>query len=83
MKTVTFYTKQNCPLCDEAKQLLYLLKDEFNFEFDEIDIYTNDQLLEQYQLMIPVVSIDGQDVDYGQINYDFLRQDFVNRYQKK
>ncbi|WP_226036006.1 glutaredoxin family protein [Aquibacillus saliphilus] len=83
MLQVNFYTKKNCPLCEDAKQLLYLLKDEFAFELNEIDIYTDDALLEKYQLMIPVVHVAGQDIDYGQINYDYIREEFIELNKSK
>nr|WP_077625290.1 glutaredoxin family protein [Sediminibacillus massiliensis] len=71
---VTLYTKENCPLCDEAKELLQALRMEEDFELEEVDIYQDDQLLEEYQLMIPVVAVEGQDVDYGQINLSLVEE---------
>lgn len=67
MRKVILYTKKNCPLCDEAKYLILTLEGQYNFELEEIDIYQDDQLLEKYQLMIPVVEVDGTEVDFGQI----------------
>ncbi|WP_342745723.1 glutaredoxin family protein [Sediminibacillus massiliensis] len=74
MVLVTLYTKENCPLCDEAKELLQALRMEEDFELEEVDIYQDDQLLEEYQLMIPVVAVEGQDVDYGQINLSLVEE---------
>lgn len=72
LKQVTLYTKENCPLCDEAKQLLLLVKQDVEFSIQEVDIYNDDALLEKYQLMIPVVEVDGEVIDYGQVNFDTL-----------
>ncbi|MBM7571053.1 glutaredoxin family protein [Aquibacillus albus] len=72
MKKVVMYTKENCPLCEDAKELLLILKNEVSFSFEEIDIYTDDRLLEKYQLMIPVVEIDGKEVDFGQISIEHI-----------
>ncbi|WP_186580926.1 glutaredoxin family protein [Aquibacillus kalidii] len=74
MKTIKLYTKSNCHLCEDAKQLLLVVKEEVDFKWKEVDIYTDDILLEKYQLMIPVVEVDGIEVDYGQINYDTILQ---------
>ncbi|WP_407270777.1 glutaredoxin family protein [Radiobacillus sp. PE A8.2] len=63
-----FYTKKQCPLCEEAKDLLLSLQPEFTFQLEEIDIYEDDQLLEAYQLMIPVIEVDEKQVTYGNID---------------
>ncbi|WP_077327975.1 glutaredoxin family protein [Virgibacillus siamensis] len=72
MHKLIFYTKENCPLCDDAKVLLDLLRPEYPFEMEERDIYTKDDWLEKYQLMIPVVQINDIMLDCEQITYDSL-----------
>lgn len=67
-KEVILYTKTNCPLCDDAKVLLEVVLQDYDVEIREKDIYEDDHLLEKYQLMIPVVEIDGEEIDYGQID---------------
>lgn len=74
MKQVVLYTKNHCPLCDEAKQALYELQQVVPFTLDEIDIYQEEALLEKYQLMIPVVEVDGEMVTYGKIVKAELRK---------
>lgn len=71
---VKFYTKENCPLCDEGLAVLNLLKSDFELEMEEIDIHSDDQLLEAYMLKVPVVQVDGQELDYGQISWVALRE---------
>ncbi|KGX92899.1 glutaredoxin [Pontibacillus halophilus JSM 076056 = DSM 19796] len=65
---LTLYTKKECGLCEEAKSELEDLQSKYDFEWKEIDIYTDDALLMQYQLMIPVVEMDGETLDYGRID---------------
>lgn len=60
---IRFYTKNNCPLCEEAKVLLDTLNTN-NILIEEIDIYQSDTLLEKYQLMIPVIAYKDKEV-YG------------------
>ena len=72
MKQVTLLSRPNCPLCEEAKQLLLLIKENQAFDLKEVNIYQDDALLEKYQLMIPVVQINGKDVEYGQIDMDVI-----------
>ncbi len=74
MLTVHFYTKENCPLCDKALFILEDLQEELGFTIEERDIYTNDEWLEAYGLMIPVVQVDGEDLQYGIIDRISLRK---------
>ncbi|MGX2961568.1 glutaredoxin family protein [Peribacillus sp. JNUCC 23] len=68
------YTRNNCPLCDKAKMILERIKQDTNFKYREIDIYTNDVLTERYGLMIPVIEWQGEIVQYGQVDERKLRQ---------
>ncbi|WP_164668153.1 glutaredoxin family protein [Virgibacillus doumboii] len=74
MRHIVFYTKENCQLCDNARELLNLLKDDYPYEMEERDIYTNDEWLEKYQLMIPVVELGDVTLDCEEINYDSLEK---------
>lgn len=69
MNPVTFYTRTQCGLCEDAKITLKLLQDELGFEIIEIDIEETDELTERFGLMIPVVELDGEILQYGQIDY--------------
>ncbi len=75
---VQFFTKDNCPLCEDAELLMNMLQREWGFEMEVYDIYKDDTLLEKYQLMIPVVVVNGVEVDFGQVSKEkienYLRQ---------
>ncbi|MFD1416887.1 glutaredoxin family protein [Oceanobacillus jeddahense] len=69
---IKFYTKTNCLLCEEAKELLDMLNTD-NIPVKEIDIYQSDTLLEKYQLIIPVIAykdgeVYGNDINIENIN---------------
>ncbi|GIO24666.1 glutaredoxin family protein [Oceanobacillus sp. J11TS1] len=66
---IQFYTKNNCPLCDEAKALLNMLNTD-NIPVEEIDIYQSDSLLEEYQLIIPVIAYKGNKVYGNEMNIE-------------
>ncbi|MDQ0157070.1 glutaredoxin family protein [Robertmurraya andreesenii] len=70
--TVKLYTKNRCHLCDKAKDILMKLKNKREFNYSEIDIEESDQLIEKYGLMIPVVEINGEEIQYGQIDELFI-----------
>ena len=69
MKQVIFYTRTQCGLCEDAKITLNLLQDEMGFSIEEEDIDKSDDLTERFGLMIPVVELDGEILQYGQIDY--------------
>lgn len=71
--TLTFYTRKKCPLCDKAKVVIDELEQEVEFVYIEKDIDDSDELTEKYGLMIPVVEIDGEEIEYGHINKISIR----------
>lgn len=66
---ITLYTRPNCPLCDEAKMMMELVREDFPFEYEEVNIESDDVIHEKYMLMIPVVEKDGEVAIYGNIGY--------------
>nr|WP_088104665.1 glutaredoxin family protein [Halalkalibacter urbisdiaboli] len=71
---MTIYSKENCPLCDKGVRIVEELKKDFLFEYDVIDIYKDDDLLEKYQVMIPVVVIGDVEIDFGQLSKEKIRK---------
>ncbi|MDM5228500.1 glutaredoxin family protein [Cytobacillus sp. NJ13] len=65
---LVFYTRSRCPLCDKAKEVIVELKKEYDFTLIEKDIDDSDELTEKYGIMIPVVEIDGNEVQFGHID---------------
>jgi glutaredoxin len=74
MLEVTVMSKIDCPLCDKALDKLKPLKNEFDFTITIKDIYKDDVLLEKYQIMIPVILINDEEVDFGQISKEKVRK---------
>ncbi|MEK5037309.1 glutaredoxin family protein [Sporosarcina sp. FSL K6-3457] len=66
---VTFYTKPNCHLCDEAKLMMKLVQEDFPLTWDEVNIELDDVSHEKYMLMIPVIAKDDKILLYGSIGY--------------
>ncbi|GAA0318053.1 hypothetical protein GCM10008967_05760 [Bacillus carboniphilus] len=54
--------------------MLELLQEHFPFQLVEVDIDTDDQLTEKYGIRIPVVTIDGEEVSEGIIDFDEVRK---------
>jgi glutaredoxin len=71
---VRLYARPDCHLCDEAREgLLGLRSDGLDFELEEIDIDSDDELLLRYLERIPVVELDGQIVSELHLDADGLR----------
>lgn len=58
--------------------MLQELTSEYSLHIKEVDIYEDDALLEKYQVMIPVVEIDGKEVAYGIIHKNVMIQHIKN-----
>lgn len=70
---VIVYTREECHLCDQAKDVLWSYRPWLP-EIEEVDISTDSQLIEQFGEQIPVVEIDGQVRFRGQVNEILLRR---------
>ena len=62
MTTVVLYARDGCHLCDEARLVIEEVRRTVPFSFTEVDIDTNDALIRDYGIRIPVVAIDGQEL---------------------
>ncbi|MDG5786597.1 glutaredoxin family protein [Evansella sp. AB-P1] len=74
MRTLYFYTKTGCPLCDKGLATLKSLNgSKETFHIVERDIYKSDEWLEKYQIRIPVVEDDnGTVLDEGILSREVL-----------
>ena len=62
MATVVLYARPGCHLCDDARVVIEEARAEVAFVFQEVDIESDDALVRDYGLRIPVVAIDGDEV---------------------
>ena len=62
MQNVTFYTKLNCSLCDQAHLMLMEIAFDIPLEIDIIDItHSHNRLETDYSERIPVIALKGTD----------------------
>ena len=73
MATVVLYSRPGCHLCDDARAVLEAVQREVAFAMEEIDIESEDGLIRDYGLRIPVVAIDGQELFEIAVDADALR----------
>jgi len=59
MPLVTLYTRAGCHLCDDAKRVLADARGRASFDYEEIDIDRDPELVRRYNDEVPVIAIDG------------------------
>lgn len=69
---VKFYSRPNCELCIEGFQTLKIVQEDIGFEIEQYNIEENDEFHEKYMLMIPVVEVNDEVIQYGQLDYPTL-----------
>lgn len=84
-----FYTKPDCPLCDEAKAVLQNIGAQASFlTVEEIDITKDLKLFTKYKYRIPVLELDGQPLFthhvthwklMWQLRWHWVRRHFIGR----
>ena len=62
MATVVLYARPGCHLCDDARVVIEAARAEVAFVFEEVDIESDDALVRDYGLRIPVVAVDGDEL---------------------
>ncbi len=55
---VTLYTRTGCCLCDDAKHVIAAARHHADFDYAEIDIDANPDLVRLYDHEVPVITID-------------------------
>ena len=60
MKRVTLISKDDCHLCDVAKEVILSVRKKIAFELTETKIVPGEQDFKTYSERIPVILIDGK-----------------------
>lgn len=53
------YMRPGCHLCDVAREVIETVGRRHGFEYEEVDVETDEKLELEYGLRIPVVTVDG------------------------
>jgi glutaredoxin len=75
MHEVVVYSRRGCHLCDVVKETLKCLEGRADFQWREVDIDADEELLRLYNESVPVVFIDGR----KSFKYQMSEQDFLKR----
>jgi hypothetical protein len=72
---VVIYSKDECCLCDVAKENMLKVKEEIPFILEEFDITTNEEIFEKYKYLIPVVIINDEKTLVSKITTERFREE--------
>ncbi|MDR7313378.1 glutaredoxin [Nocardioides luteus] len=67
---MTFYSRQGCHLCDEARLVLETVVGD---DYTEIDIDSDEALRERFTDEVPVTFVDGRQHDFWRVSEERLR----------
>lgn len=67
------YSRPGCHLCDDAREVVEKVTADLGEPYEERDITTDPELLLRYLESIPVVEVDGVQVDFWRVSEDRLR----------
>lgn len=76
MNTVTFFTKESCPLCEAAWFVIQKLRQRIDFRVQRVDITEagNGRWYALYCNEIPVVHLNGEEVFRNRVSERKLRE---------
>jgi glutaredoxin len=69
---VTLYTRAGCCLCDDAKQVIAAALQQVAFDYTEIDIDADPDLVRLYDHEVPVITIDSRKAFKYKVNMNDL-----------
>ncbi len=72
--TLVLYSKEDCGLCDEAKEALRPICARFGVRLEEMDITQNPELLARFGEEIPVGFLNGEKVFKYRVESGRLRR---------
>ena len=72
---VTLYNRAGCCLCDDAKQVIAAARQHADFEYAEIDIDADPDLVRLYDHEVPVITIGSRKAFKYRVNMnEFLKK---------
>ena len=74
MARIHLFTRSDCCLCDDAKEVLERVRQDHPFELTVLDVDRNPELAGMYGHLIPVVTIDGEKAFHYYVNEKALRR---------
>jgi glutaredoxin len=74
MTVLTLYSKPDCHLCAEARDVLVELQSDLGFDISEVDITQEESLHRAYFERIPVIALGEEELFEYFVDEDALRE---------
>ncbi|XP_076994853.1 glutaredoxin-like protein C5orf63 homolog [Tamandua tetradactyla] len=82
LPVLTLFTKDPCPLCDEAKEVIKPYKNRFILQEVDITLPENSAWYERYKFDIPVFHLNGQFLMMHRVNISKLEKQLLKLEQQ-
>jgi len=79
MPLITLYTRRHCCLCDQAKEVISAARTRVAFDYEEIDIDSDPELVRLYNDEVPVIAIDRVKAFQYKVDMDELLKRLAGR----
>jgi glutaredoxin len=76
---VTLYTRTGCCLCNDAKKVVAAARQQVDFDYQEIDIDSDPDLVRLYNHEVPVITIDRRKAFKYKVNINDLLKKLAAR----
>ncbi|XP_062045784.1 glutaredoxin-like protein C5orf63 homolog isoform X1 [Lepus europaeus] len=83
LPVLTLFTKNPCPLCEEAKEVLEPFKHRFILQEVDITLPENSAWYDRYRLDIPVFHLNGQFLMMHRVNTSKLEKQLLKLEQQE
>jgi glutaredoxin len=60
MIEVALYTKDECSLCEKAKEVILAVRREIHFDYREVDITGDEETYQEFREQIPIIFVNGR-----------------------
>jgi glutaredoxin len=71
---VVLYSAPDCSLCERARATLAAIREDVEFDLEEVDITGDPELEARYRELLPVVEIDGEQAFTYFVHIDSFRR---------
>ncbi|WP_047154323.1 glutaredoxin family protein [Aneurinibacillus tyrosinisolvens] len=80
---ITIYTREGCGLCMQVKEKVERVARDYPLEIEMFDITKDEEIHAEYDLVIPVVHIDGEKVFVSKMAELWLRRELELRMKEQ
>ena len=69
---VSLYSKDECHLCEAAREIILRVQKNHPFSFEEIHLTESSPLFTKYETLFPVILLNGKEISHWRISEEQL-----------